>query len=167
MYRLELASMEELETCSRILEEGRLFQRQQGFVQWEDDYPNADTLRQDILAQKGYVVKIGEKIAGYLCIEHDVDPAYEAIEGSWHTAAPYASVHRIAIGDRFRGKGLAHITFSLIKQHLKKLGTEYLRIDTHPENLRMQHILEKNGFLPCGTIQVRNSGRIAYDKILF
>ena len=39
-------------------------------------------------------------------------------------------------------------------------------MDTDPSNLRMQHILEKNGFKYCGVIKYQGSERLAYDKLL-
>lgn len=41
-----------------------------------------------------------------------------------------------------------------------------VRADTHWDNVIMQHILEKNGFVKCGTIVVENgTPRIAYPKV--
>lgn len=48
MQPLELARMDELNRCYEIIEAGKRFQREQGFVQWTDDYPNVDTIRDDI-----------------------------------------------------------------------------------------------------------------------
>lgn len=40
-----------------------------------------------------------------------------------------------------------------------------LKIDTHEDNKIMQHLLEKYGFLKCGTIWLEDgSPRIAYQK---
>lgn len=41
-----------------------------------------------------------------------------------------------------------------------------VRADTHRDNVIMQHILEKNGFIKCGTIVVEDgTPRIAYPKV--
>lgn len=45
MYALELAKAEEIALYNEIIRQGRQFQREQGFVQWTEDYPNIDTLR--------------------------------------------------------------------------------------------------------------------------
>ena len=62
-----------------------------------------------------------------------------------------------------------HEGFCLIKTVEKKLtakGVPYLRIDTDYPNLRMQHILEKNGFVYCGTVLFEGAPKLAYDKPL-
>lgn len=166
MYRLELAEERDVELCSRIIDEGRQFQNEQGFVQWTEDYPNMDTIRGDVAAGIGYVLKAEGVIAGYMCIDFSGEPAYERIEGAWHYDRPYAVVHRMAFCSEFRGKGLVDRTFALIEQLCLEKNVPYIRVDTDFPNKRMQHILEKNHFSRCGVIVFQGSGKLAYDKLL-
>ena len=82
MDTLELARMEDIGACWQIIDEGRLFQREQGFVQWTEDYPNPDTIREDVQAEKGYVLRSGGVIAGYLYVDFSSEPAYAEIDGA-------------------------------------------------------------------------------------
>lgn len=165
MFKLELACMEDLPVCMEILSSGRQFQRQQGFLQWPDGFPATETVRNDILLGNGYVLRQGDTVAAYLYIGFDGDPYYPAIAGAWLNDAPYAVIHRIAIGSAFRGKGLADVVFSLAEDICRKQGVQNLRIDTHEENRRMQHILEKNDYHCCGTVMQDNGLRLAYHKV--
>ena len=119
----------------------------------------------DIQNGTAYVVCDGEQIAAYLHIGLQGDPAYDYIQGAWHSDGPYAVLHRIAIGSDFRGKGFAHQVFSLAEAFCKEKGFLNLRIDTHEDNKRMQHILEKNGFSYCGIV-MQHGPRMAFDKVL-
>ncbi len=166
MYTLELAQPAELAVCYAMIEAGRAFQQAQGFVQWTADYPNLDTIRSDIRDQKGYVVRADGEIAGYLCIDFDGEPAYAKIDGAWHTAEPYAVVHRMAFDSRFRGQGLAGTTFRLVETLCREKAVPSIRVDTDFPNKRMQHILEKAGFSQCGVIVFQGSGKLAYEKSL-
>ena len=166
MDTLELARMEELDLYDRIIEMGRAFQRAQGFVQWTEAYPSRDTLREDIQAQKGYVLRADGAAAGYLCIDFDGEPAYADIRGRWRTEGPYAVVHRMAFHEAFRGKGLTASAFRLIEAMCAQRGVRAIRVDTDPRNRRMQHLLEANGFVPCGTVLFQGSEKWAYDKAL-
>ena len=151
---LEKVQVEEIEVCNDILKQGKAFQQAQGFTQWTDEYPNRETIRADIEQGKGYALKIDGRIAGYMCVDFGGEPAYEAIDGAWGTAEPYAVVHRMAFSGEFRGMGLADRAFALI------------RVDTDFPNERMQHILKKNGFEHRGVIVFQGSGKLAYDKTL-
>lgn len=163
---LESAKNSDIDVCWDILADGRRFQREQGFVQWTDDYPNRDTVKDDILSQKGYVLKVDGVIAGYMCIDFSGEPAYESIDGSWRSEKNYAVIHRMAFRKNFCGKGLSEAAFSLAEKLCIEKGVDYLRIDTAPPNKRMQHILAKNGFEYCGVIKYQGSERLAYDKFL-
>lgn len=166
MYLLELARTEELDRCNEIIDAGRAFQKEQGFVQWTDDYPNRETLKDDIKGKKGYVVKSDGKIAGYMCIDFDGEPAYREIQGKWETGEPYAVVHRMAFSPEFRGMGLTGITFRLIDELCLANDIKNIRVDTDFANRRMQHILEKNGFTRRGVIVFQGGEKLAYDKSL-
>lgn len=166
MLTLELAKATEIELCGGIIQEGRQFQREQGFVQWTDDYPNMDTIRGDVAAGTGYVLRVDGAIAGYMCLDFAGEPAYADIEGKWGAEQPYAVVHRMAFSRKFRGTGLVDAAFALIEKLCLERGVAYIRVDTDFPNKRMQHILSKNGFTRRGTIVFQGSGKIAYDKLL-
>lgn len=164
MYTLELAQLEDCNICSDIIDMGREFQREQGFVQWTDDYPNKNTIYNDIKSRKGYVLKVKGVIAGYMCIDFDGEPAYEDIQGKWRTEGAYAVVHRMAFDNSLRGMGLTGTAFKLIEELCVQNDVRTIRVDTDFPNERMQHILQKNGFEKCGTIIFQGSGKLAYDK---
>ncbi len=166
MYVLEPAGVDDVELCSQIIDEGRQFQQEQGFVQWTEDYPNMDTIRNDVNLGIGYVLKVDGTIAGYMCIDFSGEPAYAQIEGHWNADKPYAVVHRMAFLAKFRGMGLVDKTFALIEKLCLDKQISYIRVDTDFPNKRMQHILEKNHFSQCGIIIFQGSGKLAYDKLL-
>ncbi len=166
MKTLELACEKDIHICKQIIDDGRAFQKEQGFVQWTEDYPNEDTIRDDIKAGKGYVIKLDNHIAGYLCVDFDGEPAYADIQGQWHTEEPYAVIHRMSFGKEYRGMGLAETTINLVEELCAAENIKGIRIDTGFSNKRMQHVLEKSGFRKCGTIIFQGSGKAAYDKII-
>ena len=166
MNTIERARIEDAELCNEILNDGRRFQQEQGFVQWTEAYPNIDTIYQDIKGETGYVIKIDGRIAGYLSIDFSGEPAYEDIEGAWSVEQDYAVVHRMAFSKEFTGIGLADTAFGLIEKVCLERKVPYIRINTGLPNKRMQHVLEKNGFTKCGVIVFQGGEKIAYDKLL-
>ena len=165
-YELVLAQPEDFRRCMDILNAGREFQREQGFIQWPDGYPDEESVRFDLRDGLGYVLKVDGVIAAYIYIGFDGDPSYPAIKGAWKHDGPYAVVHRIAIAPEFRGQGLGSVTFRLVEAFCKSKGFYLLRIDTDGANKRMQHVLEKNGFYYCGTVIQGGGDRFAYEKEL-
>lgn len=166
MRTLEVARVEDLQQCVEIIDMGRRFQQTQGFVQWTEDYPNIDTIWEDMKNAKGYVLRVDGVVAGYMCIDFDGEPAYDEIKGEWGTKEPYAVVHRMAFHRDFRGMGLTDSAFVLIEELCGTRGVNSIRVDTDFPNKRMQHILEKNGFQQRGVIVFQGGEKLAYDKSL-
>lgn len=164
--KLVPACREDIPVYMEILADGREFQRAQGFVQWLDGYPDRTSVEADIRAGKGYALVVDGRVAGYLYVGFDGDPAYPQIRGAWRFDGVYAVVHRIAISAQFRGRGLTGEVFRLVGELARAKGVDILRIDTHEENLRMRHVLEKNGFAYCGKVIQSGSDRLAFDKKL-
>ena len=55
----------------------------------------------------------------------------------------------------------------LTEELCKERGIPSIKIDTHEQNLGMQHILRKNGYTYCGVIYVEDgTKRLAYEKVL-
>ena len=120
MYRLEKAKIKDLDICEKIIIEGREFQREQGFTQQTEDYPNRETIKKDMETGLGYVIKKDDEIAAYMCIDFSGEPAYKNIKGKWNAEEIYAVVHRMAFSSSFRGIGLTSIAFSLIEKLCKE-----------------------------------------------
>lgn len=104
-----------------------------------------------------YVIATFYFIQGY-----DIEPAYRKItDGTWLEDSPYGVVHRLAGDGSEKGIGAFCLNWAL-----EQCG--HIRIDTHGDNKVMQHLLEKLGYIHCGTIYVEqdNDPRLAYEKII-
>ena len=166
MLTLCQAKTEDLDLCVEILRSGREFQRQQGFTQWTDNFPEPNVIAEDIQKGCGFLLLKDGVVAGYQYISLDGDPSYPGLEGTWQKEGCYGVVHRIAFAPQFRGQGLSRQAFEIIGQYCKEKGAKSLRIDTHPDNKRMQHVLEKAGFSYRGIVMLPVGLRWAYDRIL-
>lgn len=86
------------------------------------------------------------------------EPDYDRIEaGHWISDSDYRAVHRVASDGTLRG---------VVRQCMDYCKSQcgHLRIDTHQDNLVMQHQLEKNHFQRRGIIRLADgSPRIAYE----
>ena len=123
--------------------------------------PSAERIQQDIEEGTGFVVESGGKVIGHFGFVWGPDPTYLNIEdGEWLDDSTYAVVHRMAGDGSVKGIG----EFIMNWAYEKSGG--HLRVDTHGDNHVMQNLLEKLGFIKCGTIYVEEDDfpRIAYEK---
>ena len=80
---------------------------------------------------------------------------------------PYAVVHRIAVADACRRKGIAREILHYTEELCAERGIKDIRIDTHRDNLAMRSLLKKMGYSHCGRITLTSGAfREAYHKVL-
>ena len=85
-----------------------------------------------------------------------IDETYNYIKGAWLNNDDYGVIHRIA------SSGIKKGMFSEVFEYVTKISAN-IRIDTHHDNLVMQKVLNKHGFIKCGVIYLKNGNpRLAY-----
>ena len=163
MITIRLATTDEAVLAMRFIDEAREFQHEQGFTQWTNEYPNIDTINQDLREKKGYLYLSDGVPFGYACIDFSGERAYDIITGEWLTDLPYAVIHRLAFGKAGRGKGASINVFKLAKAVCEKRGVRSIRADTDNNNKCMKHILLREGFSYCGTVEFQGTQKLAYE----
>lgn len=166
MTTLKLVLKSDLEQAMEIVNQAKQHLKEQGVDQWQSGYPDRACIEQDIQTGKGYFLVDGSDIFGYLCIDFDGEPAYSTLNGTWEGSEQYAVVHRLALTENSRGKGISSIAFGLVEVLCKEKHINTIRVDTDAGNEKMQHILKKNGFTYRGTILFDNSEKIAFEKLI-
>ena len=154
------AEARDVERIMEIFEAAKTYMHSHGNVnQWNGAYPQRELMLSEIECGHCYVVCNADNVVGTFCLIFGEDPTYTVIEdGEWKNGAPYATIHRIASDGSVKGVGHSCIEFSYNL-------LENLRADTHADNLTMQHLLEKEGFVRCGIIHLKDGApRIAYQK---
>ena len=159
---LRTATEADISAIMKILEAGRGIMLASGNLnQWPEGYPTEEMVRRDIGPGYGKVMEEeGLMVAYFACIPSP-DPTYAVIyDGAWEDdEKPYYVVHRIASYPEVHG------VFRTMMEYLDAL-TDNIRIDTHKDNIIMQHNLAKYGFKYCGIIHIASGAeRLAYQRI--
>ena len=165
---MELKRVEEnqIDVAYGLIEQAKAFLKSCGVDQWQKGYPSRDSIVSDVADKTGWFLEDGGEILGYACIDFGGEAAYDTLRGSWLDAAPYAVIHRMAVSDSCKGKGVAHAFFQAIDDYVKQQGITSIRVDTDEDNAIMKHLIEALGYTYCGTIWFDNSTKIAYQKQL-
>lgn len=131
--------------------------------QWAaNGWPPEAVLREDTVSGRGWVCVTGRRVCGAFVFVTGVnaEPGYAKIEdGAWRDPSAYGVIHRLASDRSVPGIGTACLDWAWRR-------FPHLRADTHPDNVPMQRLLEKCGFVRCGTVHVEQDDdpRIAYEK---
>ena len=153
-----------------VVHQAQAFIAGKGIDQWQDGYPSEALLAEDIRIGRAYVFDDGGSVASIAVLTAEPEPVYDAIEGAWHTGAPYLTIHRMALGDAHRHSGLAGEILKNAVDMARSMHLSAVRADTHRGNAAMRRFLEKSGFQPCGIVAYPGTGgdplRAAYDLAL-
>ncbi|MGZ9805088.1 N-acetyltransferase family protein [Streptococcus sp. V869] len=160
---IRLAFPNEVDAIMQVIEEAKKCLADTGSTQWQNGYPNTDTIIEDIISGQAYVALEEGELLAYAAVTKSPEKAYKAIyDGNWEgKETEYLVFHRIAVASDVQGQGVAQTFLEGLIE-----GFDYLdfRSDTHDQNKVMQHIFEKLGFKQVGKVPV-DGERLAYQKV--
>lgn len=164
--RFRRATVEDLPVIHRNYAHAREWMAAHGNpTQWGSAFPRAAVVEDDIARERTMLLVEGnapcERVLAQFALCEGIDPTYVAIDGAWLDDDAYVTVHRLA------SSGLARrAAHDCLRWALDRHGN--VRIDTHPHNAAMRHVLESEGFVRCGLIRLldrqEDTVRIAYQR---
>lgn len=157
----------DVENVMEIINQAQDYFKENGIDQWQNGYPNADTIYEDIKNDNSYVLENENEILATSMVSFEEDKTYKKIyDGKWLSDGKYAVIHRIAVSEKSKGLGIASNIIGFVEDLCKEKEINSIKIDTHKDNISMQRLLEKNGFKYCGIIYLEDKNeRIAFEKL--
>lgn len=158
MSTIRAAKLQDLPQILEVYAIARAFMARTGNPnQWGNTNPTRQTILTHIENGNLYVLE-DEEIEGVFAFIPGEDPTYGYIEGQWQDDSPYAAIHCVASAGREKGMFPKLLAFC-------EARCSHLRIDTHRDNLVMQHVITKHGFRYRGVIYLANGDpRLAYER---
>ena len=168
---LRRATQADLPAITSIIDNAKAYLKKQNIDQWQDGYPDPATLKQDIKDGITFVLIFDGAIAGTAALHQGIDINYLKIDdGDWITGidARYTAIHRIAVASNFRGQHLSEKLMSGLISISNVLGFQDVRIDTHPDNKGMRHVITQCGFDYRGKVYMQRDHalRYAYELVI-
>lgn len=143
--------------CVRVMREG-------GSDQWDESYPNAEVISEDI--ERGTLVVCEEEdggIAGILVMDENQAEEYKAID--WvQTKGPHLVMHRLAVHPRIQGKGIARRLIAFAEKTAEEQGYTSIRMDTYAKNAKALQLYQQLGYEIRG--EVHFPGRTAKFPVM-
>ncbi|MGM9652337.1 MAG: GNAT family N-acetyltransferase [Eubacteriales bacterium] len=170
MMKFRCARPQDAEALTRLYAEGSALLRARGVNQWQHGEPGAQNAAADIASGVCRIAMEGSAAAAAFSLIPGPDASYGEIDGAWCAPqAEYAVLHRVAAAHPHTGAGGEILRAAIAEARGR--GFDSLRADTHPDNLPMQRLLERHGFVRCGSIRLAGGAdagalRIAYERTL-
>jgi len=168
--KIKLSTLKEVPIILEIIEDAKTYLASQNIDQWQNGYPNAAQIENDILNGESFVVINDEnQVMATSMFSTNKEPTYKIIEGNWiiNEDEIYGVIHRMAIKKEFRKFGLATLLFDEFHLQLVEKNIKSLKIDTHEDNRGMQSLIKKLGYTYCGIIYTNyGDKRLAFEKVI-
>lgn len=140
--------------------------RKDGSNQWQNGYPNLQTVESDVSKEFGYVITVDNEVAVFVALIFNDEPAYSTIEGAWLTTGEFLVIHRIAVSEKFAGQGLVKKLFDYVEDFVRTQNVQSIKVDTNFDNIAMLKILESKGYSYCGEVVLAGGVRKAFEKVV-
>jgi GNAT superfamily N-acetyltransferase len=162
------ATETDINNIMNIIAQAQAYFKEQGINQWQNNYPNVETINNDIANKNSYVLIKDNNIVATAAVSFDGEKTYDFIyAGEWISNNEYAVIHRIAVDNTYKGLGLSSQIIKHVEELCLNKGVHSIKVDTHEENISMQKLIKKNKFQYCGIIYLEDgSKRIAFEKKL-
>ena len=168
--KIRLSTLDDIPKILEIIDDAKALLKSLEIDQWQNGYPNAEQVENDIINKESYVVVNDDKIIGTTMFTTRKEPTYKkVIDGKWivEEAKPYGVIHRLATSAKHRNQGIAQFIFNEMHQQLKDKNIQSLKIDTHEKNIGMQSLIKKMRYQYCGIIYTSyGDKRLAFEKVI-
>jgi len=156
------------DSIMHIFRQAQASLQRQGVNQWQNGYPNPEIVDRDIASGNSLVCIMNSLVCASFVLSFDYEDTYDSIyEGHWLSTGQYAVLHRLAIGDAYKGQGVGTAMIAHAEQICLSCGIHSIKVDTHRDNMPMQNLLCRNRFLYCGIIYLADGQeRLAFEKLI-
>ena len=158
---IELAKVNDLLQVVHNATLAREHMIENGLNQWQGDYPNLSHFQNDFDQKALYIYKKENNILGSISLFKDREAAYSKI--TWIKKHSLV-MHRVIVSPIAQHQGIGTQLFTFAIDFAKNQGYESVKVDTHPDNSKMQNLILKMGFQYIGYLSGIN--RLAYEFIL-
>ncbi|MGB1517660.1 MAG: GNAT family N-acetyltransferase [Crocinitomicaceae bacterium] len=140
-----------------------------GISQWDENYPDLNTIQMDIQRGELFKYTIENTIVGIIVLNENQDPEYVGL--NWITPASSRNlvVHRLAVHPEHQGKGIARQLMDFGEEKAKQEGYDSIRLDTFTQNKRNQKFYDNRGYQRTGVVYLSyrdDFPYIGYELIL-
>ena len=138
-----------------------------GIDQWDDTYPNTETIAQDLESQTYYVAEENGKIIGGINIDKNQDPTY--LDINWQDASnQFLVVHRLGVKEGNWGDGIGKSLMIFTEELVKKKDLKSIRLDTYSGNPKAMEFYIRLGYRELGAINLKpdKNEYYCFEKII-
>jgi ribosomal protein S18 acetylase RimI-like enzyme len=134
-----------------------------GIDQWDELYPDASRLCDDIAAGTLYVIRFAGRPAGIVALNEAQEPEYTSVD--WRFGGRALVVHRLVMDPRFQRRGLATLLMRFAEAQAAG-RYDAIRLDAFGLNVAALALYKRLGYRQAGTVCFRKGEFVCFEKAL-
>lgn len=159
------ASLNDLPEIKALIREVIVEMNRNNIDQWDEIYPDASKIENDISSNSLYKYEIDKAIAAIVTINNQGSPEYDEI--SWSdTSNNYIVVHRLAVLPVYQGKGIAKKLMRFCEELAIKTSRSSIRLDAFTQNMIACKLYRQLEYIEKGTVRFRKGAFYCFEKLL-
>ncbi len=119
-----------------------------GVHQWDEDYPNNDTIRHDINQGELYIAMIAGELVGGVTLNQNEDTEYSQI--TWSYARPALVIHRLCVSPSHQGHGIGSALMAFGEKYAQAAQLSSIRLDVYSDNSIAVNLYKRLGYSTAG-----------------
>ena len=135
--------------------------------QWDENYPNAGVIIEDLIAQTYFVAEENSIIIGGINIDQNQDKTYLAMDWQDKTNQ-FLVVHRLGVKEESWKKGIGKKLMIFAENLVVEKGLKSIRLDTYSGNPKAMEFYINLGYQQLGHIYLKEGKNEYYcfEKII-
>jgi len=129
--------------------------RDNGIDQWDENYPDYDSLLNDLKTETLFTYREGNEILGIIVLNSSQDEEYSAMNWSTSEDDRNIVVHRLAVHPEHQGKGIARSIMDFAEKWAADNNYDAIRLDTFSQNPRNQKFYTNRGYTELGSVYLK------------
>jgi len=135
-----------------------------GIEQWDERYPDADLLRDDMERGEMYVLQRGGEILAVVVVNARQDEEYA--QGDWRCGNNAAVIHRLCVHPKHQHQGIAAEVMRHAERLIAGRGYDSIRLDAFTQNPYALRLYERFGYIRAGEVRYRKGRFVLLEKAL-
>ncbi|WP_448635242.1 GNAT family N-acetyltransferase [Pedobacter panaciterrae] len=144
----------------RLIKEAIVEMESQNIYQWDEVYPDYNTISADIQAETMFGVFKNLELAGFVVLDKDQSPEYSSIKWESNIGTPLV-MHRLCVRPKFQGQGIAKQLLRFSEQFAIDNSYKSIILDSFSGNPLALNLYENNGYVKKGKVTFRKGFSIA------
>jgi ribosomal protein S18 acetylase RimI-like enzyme len=134
--------------------------------QWDEIYPDAAEIENDIESNSLYKYEIVGVIAAIVTINNQGSPEYDEIPWT-DTSRGFIVVHRLAVLPVYQGKGIAKTLMRFCEEAALRNNQSSIRLDAFTHNPIACNLYRQLEYIEKGIVRFRKGTFYCFEKLLW